>query len=448
MNDTRKERIKAGAAWLAPAFFALYLVSNLMTRSLTDHWIFIGWTALWIGVIFSGVSRGRSLVFISLLVLLGSHALAIPGSIIWGIGNWELTAGVVLWMAPAMMLYLANDAHRVFAWLVPAVLVHGALIIWQGFTGWYIIGTETIRQVQVTGLANNANLAAGFLSLGIIYLMTTRFKWLSLPLLAALLFTGSRWGLTVTGLVLVAMALSGAISWKPLAGAIAAGVLGLFLLGLFTPGTYAVAGYDSIGGAFYAANANIGARLAIPHIPSFLPSGVAEHPGLHNVPLRIAVENGIIAAVIWVVITGWALLGFRKVPGNERRQDCEAEQDHHGELKDVLPNGSGADGTGIAGEVSQCAGEAVRSHRWWLFLVRLLALFPTRSPDSPRYSNNEIGQQTGTTNCRRQANYPSRNVHRWLLLTLVLLSVLDYYTWMGHLGGFWWLLIGLLTKRR
>jgi hypothetical protein len=125
-------------------------------------------------------------------------------------------------------------------------------------------------------------------------------------------------------------------------------VVGVGLVG----GGYQIAGYGSITAAFNPMVTDVGVRLAIPHLPTFLPHGVAEHPGLHNVPLRIAIENGVIAAGIWVGITGWAL-------------------------------------------VSRDSGQPL---------------------------------------------------HRWLLITLVLLSVLDYYTWMGHLGGFWWLLIGLLTK--
>ena len=42
-------------------------------------------------------------------------------------------------------------------------------------------------------------------------------------------------------------------------------------------------------------------------LASFLPTGIAEHPGLHPVPLRIAVENGILAALVWIGVTGYAL---------------------------------------------------------------------------------------------------------------------------------------------
>jgi hypothetical protein len=318
--------------------------------------MFVGWTALCAGVICGGWSRGARTVFWGLVALLVFHALAIPGSLIWGNGNWEMTAGVVLWMAPAMLLYLATDAHRVFIWLIPAVLIHAALIIVEGLTHWYLVENVMVRDGNAynTGLSNNPNLAAGFLVIGIIYLMASRrplLQALSLPLVVALLFTGSRWGIIVPVAVIGVMALSGAIPWRVLAGGILAlfiTVVGVGLVG----GGYQIAGYGSITAAFNPMVTDVGVRLAIPHLPTFLPHGVAEHPGLHNVPLRIAIENGVIAAGIWVGITGWAL-------------------------------------------VSRDSGQPL---------------------------------------------------HRWLLITLVLLSVLDYYTWMGHLGGFWWLLIGLLTK--
>ena len=392
MTTLQPETVRAWASNAAPAFLALYLISNLMLRSFTDVWMFVGWTALCSGVICGGWAKGRPTVFWGVLGLLFCHAAAIPGSLIWGAGNWELTAGVVLWMAPAMLLYLATNAHRVFVWLIPAFLLHAALVIVEGLTHWYIVGNVMVRQGTNTGLANNPNLAAGFLAIGIVYLMASKrplFQALSLPLVVALLFTGSRWGILVPVAVIGVMALSG--------GGILALLLTVIGVGLMGDG-YQIAGYGSIAGAFNPIVANVGDRLAVPHIPTFLPSGVAEHPGLHNVPLRIAMESGIIAAAIWVLITGWALLMFRKHPQEERAVYHDAKHYQYRPLRNDLPHDSIPHRTGITREIGR---------------------------GKPQEQNN---------------------IHRWILLTLVLLSILDYYTWMGHLGGFWWLLIGLLTK--
>lgn len=379
-SRTMHPRIEALTALIAihrvnigSALLAVSLVANLALPSFTSPLLLVAWASLALGAVFTGMSIANPRVFWSLCALLLFHALAIPGSLIWGNGNWELTAGVVLWMAPALLLYLANDPQRVFAWLVPAWLVHAGLIVWQGVTNWELVGNVTVQYGSPSGLSNNSNLGAGFLALGIVYLLTTPLKWLTAPLFVALLFTGSRWGLIVVAAVVLAMVLSRAISWRPLALAGSSVLVGVSVLGLFTPLGYAVAGIDSFAGVVRAVQVDVGVRLAVPHLPTFLPSGVAEHPGLHNVPLRIAVENGLLAAGLWVLITGWALW----------KQPRRNMLTHNGE----------------------------------------------NTPSDPG-----------------KHDHPPRNVHRWLLLTLVLLSVLDYYTWMGHLGGFWWLLIGLLLK--
>ncbi len=336
---------------VASACFALFLVSSLLIRSFASNWLGVGWIALYAGFFIAPMSIRPRWAFWALVGILVSHALAIPGSIFWGDSNWVLTAGVVVWMAPALLLYLSDGTDRVWAFLVPAWLLHAGLIIYGGFTNWHWEQGILIRGEVPTGLSHNPNLAAGFLTLGIVYLMTTRARWLTPPLFVALLFTGSRWGLLVCAGVLLAMAARRTISWKPLAGGVAAALLGVTLVASFTPLPYHVAGFASVGEAMHGVSGDIGTRLAMPHLPSLLPRGVAEHPGLHNVPLRIAYENGIVAAVMWLAVTGWALT-----------------------------------------------------------------------------------KQRGATAW-------------WLLLTLTLLSTLDYYAWMGHLGGFWWLLVGLLVKR-
>jgi len=340
--------------YLASGCFALYLVSNLMIKSFASNWLAVGWLALFAGCFLSPMSLKPRLVFFGLVVLLASHALAIPGSIIWGSGNWELTAGVVFWMGPSLLLYVSDGTRYVFAWLVPVWIVHAALIIWAGFTGWRLAEGEVVpAQLSPSGISHNPNIAAGFLVLGIVYLLTRRgyIRLLATPLLVALLFTGSRWGLLVCGMVIIGLIINRTVSWQWVAGLVLAGIVAVGVVGAVTPANYMLAGYSSVGAVIEPAGGDVLARLAVPHLPSILPKGVAENAGLHNVPLRIAVESGIIAALLWVGITGMALVGQRHTVG------------------------------------------------WWL------------------------------------------------LLAILLLSMLDYYTWMGHLGGFWWLLIGLLVKR-
>ena len=271
---------------LAGLGFAVFLVSSLLVRSFGDIWLGIGWIGLFGGFLLSPV-KTRGPVLYAGAALLVCHALAIPGSLLWGDGHWEATTAIVLWMAPSLMILSAGTAGA-FAWLVPAWLVHAAVILYAGPTSWSAAGGVLVSNGGGTGLSHNPNLAAGFLCLGIVYLMTTRFKWLVIPLIIGLLFTGSRWGLAVTGIMLLLMVLTRAVSFKPLGATIllcAAIVLGV---ALFSSLGYRVSTLDSFAAVIHTVNGEARARMAVPHIPSILPHGVAEHPGLHNVPLRMA----------------------------------------------------------------------------------------------------------------------------------------------------------------
>ena len=501
---TKQNNLPAIALWIGAhrntigcAFLAVSLLCNLSMRSFHSPLLGLGWVALALGVALTGVSIGNKKVFWSLVALLAFHALAIPGSIIWGSGNWELTAGVVLWMAPALLLYLAKDAQNVLAWMVPAFLIHAGVIIWQGVTSWEVVGDVTTWDGLPAGLSNNSNLAAGFLAVGAIYLLTTPLKWLSVPLLIALLFTGSRWGLIVVGAVLLVMTIARAISWRPLVVTLVVMLISVAFLGMFTPAGYAVAGVNSFASVAHALTVDVGVRLAVPHLPTFLPSGVAEHPGLHNVPLRIAVESGIIAAGLWVLITGQALISCRPITKNRQRHRSNAnntEVEGPKRVRDVLMINASGDVQHVLPEQQQR-----KIHRF-LPLPFPSFLNPLKNTDphertedqdqqgaegesfpkahlemSVEFQPNAHGQhQTPpSSSANRRQHLVGRSLnnegiedeeqdecadgqnlvpnkesshYRWILLTLVLLSVLDYYTWMGHLGGFWWLLIGLLVK--
>ncbi len=336
---------------VTPPLFALAIVSNLLLRSFASPWLGIGWMALGLGFMLSKKHIGPKPVFYGLIAILVFHALAIPGSLVWGSGNWVLTTGVIIWMAPSILIYVADVGPAVFTWLIPAWLIHTALVLYQGLTNWRLVDGMIIKSGDPVGLSHNPNLAAGFLVIGIVYILTTRFKWLAPPMLLALLFTGSRWGLIVCAVVVIAMLVTRRIDWKPLVATAVIGFLFLFVFSRLTPLAYNLAGYESMGAAASGVTADIGTRLAIPHIPSFLPQGVAEHSGLHNVGVRMAYENGILAALLWVGISIWALTRHRN---------------------------------GVA---------------WWM------------------------------------------------LLTVLLIGQLDYYVFQGHLGSFWWLLLGMLVKK-
>ena len=361
---------------LASLGFAVFLICSLLVRSFGDIWLGIGWIGLFGGFLVAPDKRRGPVLYVGAVLLL-CHALAIPGSLLWGDGHWEATTAIVLWMAPSLML-LSAGTLAAFAWLVPAWLIHAALILYSGPTSWSAAGGVLVSNGGGTGLSHNPNLAAGFLCLGIVYLMTTRFRWLVILLIPALLFTGSRWGLTVTAVVLLAMVLTRTVPFRPLGATILLCAATVVAVALFTPLGYRVSTLDSFAAVAHAVNGEVQARMAVPHLPSVLPHGVADHPGLHNVPLRMAVESGILAAAVWLGITAWALWPGRGVKQRVRQGNDQSASKH----------------------ASMALSE--RSDRF--------------------------------------------GASWWMLLALALLSLLDYYTWMGHLGGFWWLLVGMRLR--
>jgi len=185
-------------------------------------------------------------------------------------------------------MLLSAGTKETLAWVVPAWLLHAALIIYQAFTNWVILGEGgqaiqsslqqewLVRGVAPTGLSFNANLAAGFLVMGIIYLLTTRFRWLAVPLLLALPLTGSRWAALVCVALIVGMVLMKRVPVWTL-GAMAIGGVAAFLL-LWSLGertNYGLAGFDSFGSLLSPfRNGALSQRLAIPHIPSILVNGL------------------------------------------------------------------------------------------------------------------------------------------------------------------------------
>ncbi len=376
---------------LPPALFAASLTGSLAMHSFNSPWHWASWLTLAAAAMFSTWDRGPRPVFWGLVIILVLVFAAIPGSLLWGSGNWPLSAGVAIWMAPSIVFYLTSNGEKVFAWLVPTWVVHAGLIVYQAFVErWTIYDDNTgvvIRSgTDPSGLAVNGNLAGGFLVLGMIYLLHTKHAWLAGPLAAALLLTGSRWAVIVAVVIVVLMLLTGRLKIK--AALISGGLLFLasgILWFTYPVASFVVAGFDSVGALVTPLqNGEIGSRLAVPHIPSLLPTGIAEHPGLHNVPMRIAVENGILAALVWVGVTSYALFPGRWV---KARWDSR-----YGVVITVVRNSK----TAVRGLQS----DSPRSRACW-----------------------------------------------WMLLALGMLAMLDYYVWMGHLGGFWWLLVGMGVKR-
>ena len=332
---------------------AIFLIAQFSLSSLYSPLMLIGWAAL-AGASVCGYLAPNKVdrplwVLGTLITLQVIQLLAIPGAAIWGSGNWVLTAGVVLWVLPMPLVYLA--ANREIEKCVCAfAVVHALFIIVQGFTNYHWVEAIVVWQGTPTGFSHNANLAAGLLVMCLPFAVYGRWRWASIPFLVGVIFSGSRWGFIVASILVMAMGYKDVISIRWVLGGLGSLLGAIALIGMFTPYTAAVAGYNSIAHGFAVAS-QIEVRLAISEWPNLLPYGIAETDGLHNVPMRMAAEWGMISAVIWVGLTAWGL---------------------------------------------------------------------TRNRFSPAW---------------------------WLMISIVLLSVLDHYTWRPHLMGFWFVAMGILAPR-
>ena len=228
----------------------------------------------------------RSLVIIVTILVIG-NCTANLGSIYWGNGNWVLTFSSIFWIVPAIgVMFLADE--RIFPWFVGFALIHGLFIILAGPTD---------------GLTFNRNVASGLLVLAGIISIYKRYPiWIPILLLLAVGSTQSRWALMVYSAMVLAGCLNGRLDWRWLLGL----VVGVILLISVTDLTYRA--HPEIQSTLLKdAERDIAIRLSFPDAPDLLPHGLVEHPGLHNVPLRMSREAGSITAAIWVAVSVWAL---------------------------------------------------------------------------------------------------------------------------------------------
>jgi hypothetical protein len=329
---------------------AVFLATQFSLNSLYSPLLLIGWVAL------AGASVCKYLapnkierplwVLGALLFLQMSQLTAIPGAAIWGNGNWVLTAGVFLWVLPMPLVYLTANQYAE-RWICLFGVIHALFIIFQGFTD-FDHASSIVWFGSPQGFSHNPNIAAGLLILCLPFAIRGNLRWALIPLLTAIIFTNSRWAFIVASILVMAMGYKNVISIRWVLVGLGSLLSGIGLMGSFTPVTASVASFNSISYAQVVAE-NVAVRLSAPDWPNLLPYGIAETNGLHNVPMRMAAESGVISAVVWVSLSVWALCRMRFSPA------------------------------------------------WWL------------------------------------------------MVSILLLSVLDHYTWRPHLMGFWFVALGILA---
>jgi hypothetical protein len=190
-------------------------------------------------------------------------------------------------------LLWVKDIKPIFYWLIPGWFLQASVMAWQ----WFAEGAS-----RAGGIALNANAGSAFLLLGAIFLMhDKRLRWLSVPLLVAIPFSGSRWVVLVGAVVFGLIFLSKRVPWRYVAVGAAAALMIL------------VSAQHSELARAYRVNANHAydvERRANPaetqSLSILIPRGFHD-TGIHNLSLRMVDETGLLSALAWVFVGGIAL---------------------------------------------------------------------------------------------------------------------------------------------
>ena len=275
---------------------ALAVTLLLTTTGFICPELILGWLVLGIGFGLGKKSIGNKYIFAGLLFLLGSLYLAVPGSIWWGRGHWEMTLYHTVWMTPFLLLYLVNISSKVYYWLLPVILIHSIVSIVE-----YIISDSTHR---IMGLLDNPNPAGALLAIGTVLLLYSKLKWLIILPFIGVIFSGSRSAFLTLVIVLTAVLLVEVRRARisiilPIIFVGVSLFLGFIVFGLSEP--------LSVRSSIDSNYNDLLNRWAFSNIPGLIPQGISMSWGLHSLYQRIAVELGILAAIVWVGITGYAL---------------------------------------------------------------------------------------------------------------------------------------------
>ena len=301
LKGSTRNFIRENRETLVLSCTALAITFFLLTIGFRGNELYLGWILLGIAFGLSKRSIGNKWVFGGLVFLLLSHALSVPGSIWWGRGHWEVTLYHTVWITPFILLYLINTSEKVYLWLIPILTLHSAFIVLEKFINFGV----TDRRI---GLLDNANPAASLLTIGVVFLLHTKFRWITPLLVVALFFNGQRSGLTslaimigiITAVTLVRKQWTILFTIVLVIGVSSSIILGTSYgqetRGLWTGPTLETGLNDLV------------IRWEMTDTPSILPKGVTHSYGLHALVQRIAVELGILAAIVWVSITAYSLL--------------------------------------------------------------------------------------------------------------------------------------------
>lgn len=245
----------------------------------------------WLSLPFLGVARPSRVLLGLFTLIIASAWLSVPLSALFG-GNLAGTLWLAILTTVLAPLAWIRDIKAVLLWLTPVWLVQAGVSLYQ----WLF--TDATR---VNGIAENTNAGAAFLLLGCVYLMNgnSRAKWLILPMVAALPFTGSRWVAVVAAVVVLGLFARRYVDWRY----IAIGVVVTLVLVM-------AVGWSDIAATFQrpsTLSVHVGGFESQPDLPpSWIPRGFYDS-GIHIVPWRMAHETGILSGLAWVAATAYGL---------------------------------------------------------------------------------------------------------------------------------------------
>jgi hypothetical protein len=307
------EQIKAhrdhiGAALLAATLTVGYSYDSFVSWQFSLWPVLFGLSCLFIFLEHRTLSKWETR---ALGIILGSMLLAIAGSVLWGQGAWVETLMLLIWTGPVVAFFAVKRPQLVLWWMVPPLLCHAGVLFYQGF--W-------LGETRAVGLSMNPNPAAALLFLGALFLVSQpkgKAWWLVLPLLMALPYTGSRWTLVVLVVCLGLMFLTRWGRWRSLlqAGALllSFGVAWMVHDGLLLR-NFRVS--PTVPEHIYRASTDVQKRLELgsptestePTLLALVAGrGLIKTDGLHNVPLRMATQFGVLAAGAWIWLVAAAL---------------------------------------------------------------------------------------------------------------------------------------------
>jgi hypothetical protein len=241
---------------------------------------------------------GNKLVFGGMVGLCALGIIGALMAIVFHTGEVGPSILIAFWLIIMLVLTGLPLSEKALAWALPGVFLHAVITLVQGIA---------LGAARAAGVALNCNIGAGILVIGTAYLATTRFRYWALPLVSALVFTGSRQGLAV---LLVVLVLAGwRYSWRFMLSALCVVALTFFLHWHQVTTDFRIS---------QPVQMDVVSRLEMPpsHSPAtthssitgLFPRGYAGDNGLHDVPMRLWYELGAIGTALWVFLSGYGLL--------------------------------------------------------------------------------------------------------------------------------------------